>query len=57
MSGGIGGVSAGLPELFMMGMFVLFGIVPLLAGAWALYTLYKIRGTLDRIEQLLRSRG
>jgi hypothetical protein len=57
MSGGIGGVSAGLPELFMMGMFVLFGIVPLLAGAWALYTLYKMRGTLDRIEQLLRSRG
>ena len=57
MSGGLGSVGVGLPELMIVGMFALFSIVPLLVGAWALYTLYKIRGSIERIEQQLRGRG
>jgi hypothetical protein len=57
MSGGVGSVSLGMPELFIILMMLLPGLVGLAAGAWALYTLYKMRSALDRIEQHLRTRG
>jgi hypothetical protein len=56
MSGGIGGVSLGIPELMILLVIVVPWLVLLAAGAWALFTLYKMRGALERIEQHLRTR-
>ena len=60
MIGGAG-VGVGVPELLIMAMIVVFGIVPWIAAIWALVTLSRVRrgvdamrGSLDRIEQQLR---
>ena len=51
----------GIPELFAMLMMATFGLLPLLAGLWALFTLRDIQkgqeemqNRLDVIERLLQ---
>ena len=51
----------GMPELMMIVAFGLFGVLPWVAGIWALLTLQKMRiaqeamrASLDRIEQRLQ---
>jgi hypothetical protein len=56
MSGGIGGVSVGMPELMILLFIVVPWLLAIAAGAWALITLYKMRASLERIEQHLRTR-
>ncbi len=57
----IGGAGVGVPEVLILLMFMVFGILPWIAGIWALVTLSRLRrgvdamrGSLDRIEQQLR---
>lgn len=57
----IGGAGVGVPEILILLMFMVFGILPWIAGIWALVTLSRLRhgvdamrGSLDRIEQQLR---
>lgn len=52
-----------MPELMIIGMISLGGIVPLVAGVWALVTLYNVRktqdamrATLDRVERAISQR-
>ena len=53
----------GIPELLIISMISLFGIVPLAVGVWVLVTLYKVRRNqdeirirLDRLEQAMSRR-
>ena len=53
----------GVPELAVISMVALWGIVPLAAAVWALVTLYRVRtdlnavrATLDRVERTLAQR-
>ena len=61
--GSVGGVGIGLPELTIVLVFFLFSAIPLVAGIWALFMLYRMRvdqqamrRTVDNIEQLLQRR-
>ena len=55
MSGGIGSVSAGLPELLIVLMVFVTSIVPLAIGIWALVTLHRVRVGQDAIRARLES--
>lgn len=55
--------SIGVPELIVVLMILVTGVIPLAAAAWAVITLYKMRldqqatrRTLENIEQLLQRR-
>jgi hypothetical protein len=39
-----------IPLIFI----AIYALIPLAAATWALYTLHRIRTTLDRIEQRLQ---
>lgn len=54
-SGGIGGVSAGLPELILLFGAVVW-IVLIGASLWVVFTLHRLRRSVERIEQLLRAK-
>jgi hypothetical protein len=70
LTGQVGGLSIhsevhmlGLPELLVVLMLALTGIVPLAIGIWAVVTLHRVRATqdamkatLDRLEQRLAGR-
>jgi hypothetical protein len=45
--------AVGLPELLLVFVLAAFWIVPLAAAAWALVTLYRIRGSQDAIQRKL----
>jgi|SoiMethySBSTD1v2_1073268.scaffolds.fasta_scaffold00503_17 hypothetical protein len=54
----------GIPELTIMFVILTIWIIPVAAGIWALYTLSRVRSTVDtmraqleRVEQALRARG
>ena len=50
------GGSLGVPELIIALVILCVWAIPLAATLWALLTLYKMRQTLERIEQLLQRR-
>ena len=59
----MGAVGVGIPEVMILAMVLVWGIVPLAAGVWALVTLHRlrltqdaIRATLERIEQAVSRR-
>jgi hypothetical protein len=61
--GGAGGIGIGVPELMILFVILLGWGIPLIAGIWALFTLYRMRvdqqamrRTVDNIEQLLQRR-
>jgi len=54
----------GIPELTIIFVILTIWIIPVAAGIWALYTLSRVRSTVDtmraqleRVEQALRARG
>lgn len=55
MSGGIGGVSVGVPELFVVLMIAVLWLGPLAAGVWAMVTLHRVRVGQDAIRTRLES--
>jgi hypothetical protein len=49
----MGGFSFGIPEAAIIFTLALFGIVPWIAGIWALITLSRIKAKVESIERLL----
>jgi len=54
---GSGGFGFAMPGRLILFALVVGWLIPLMAGVWVLDTLYRMRGALERIEPLLRSRG
>jgi hypothetical protein len=59
----MGGMGIGIPELLILLMIVVTGVVPIAATIWALFMLHKMRvdqqatrRTVENIEQLLQRR-
>ena len=56
-------MSVGIPELLVLLMILVTGVVPIAAAVWALFMLHKMRvdqqatrRTVENIEQLLQRR-
>jgi cadmium resistance protein CadD (predicted permease) len=53
MGGGIGGLSVGVPEFFMLLMIGTLGVLPWVLGIWALVTLQRVKQGQRVIESKL----
>lgn len=51
----IDGFGFGLPEMTLLFMLGIFGIIPWIAGIWALVTLYRIKTKVEAIERHLKA--
>ena len=47
------GFAFGMPGAIMLFFFAVFGLIPWVAGIWALITLSRIRSKVETIERLL----
>ena len=52
----MGGFNFGMPEAVILFFFAVFGLIPWVAGIWALITLSRIKAKVETIERLLASR-